>query len=85
MGTKGKTPGSGRKKGTPNKSSGEVRARCRQLIEDPEYISYFKHRMMVGQLAPALHAAWGEQRLTALREAVERLDFATAAAKLGST
>lgn len=50
---KGKKTG-GRTKGVPNKTTGEVGERCRQLIESPEYQTYFQHRLMVGQLPPAL-------------------------------
>lgn len=46
----------GRTKGTPNKTSGVVAERCRQLIESPEYQDYFAHRLKVGQLPPALEA-----------------------------
>lgn len=52
---KGRKTG-GRTKGTPNKSTGEVAERCRALIEDPAYVDYFKHRLYVGQLPPALEA-----------------------------
>jgi hypothetical protein len=52
---KGRKTG-GRAKGTPNKLTGEVAARCRALIEDPKYVDYFQHRLMVGQLPPALEA-----------------------------
>lgn len=52
---KGRKTG-GRTAGTPNKGTGEVAARCRALIESPEYQTYFQHRLMVGQLAPALEA-----------------------------
>ena len=46
----------GRPKGVPNKATGEIAARCRALIEDPEYQKYFGHRFAVGQLPPALEA-----------------------------
>ena len=46
----------GRTKGTPNKTSGLVAERCRQLIEDPKYVDYFQHRLYVGQLPAALEA-----------------------------
>lgn len=52
---KGRKTG-GRVKGTPNKSTGEVAARCRAIVEDPKYLEYFHHRLMVGQLPPALEA-----------------------------
>lgn len=55
---KGRKTG-GRQKGTPNKATIEVQARCRELIESPTYVEYFKHRLEVGQLPPALEAlAW---------------------------
>ena len=50
---KGRKTG-GRRAGTPNKRTGEIEARCRTLIESPEYQQYFAHRLYVGQLAPAL-------------------------------
>ena len=46
----------GRTKGTPNRIYSEVGERCRALIEDPAYQDYFKHRLAVGQLPPALEA-----------------------------
>lgn len=56
----GRKPGTpktgGRTKGTPNKATVEVEARCRALIESDEYIKYFEHRLSVGQLPPALEA-----------------------------
>ncbi len=52
---KGKKTG-GRAAGTPNKGTGEIKATCRKLIEDPAYLDYFKHRLMVGQLPPMLEA-----------------------------
>ena len=56
---KGRKTG-GRVKGSVNIANGEVEARCRQLLEDPEYQAYFKHRLAVGQLAPALEImTWG--------------------------
>jgi hypothetical protein len=69
---KGRKTG-GRKAGTPNRATAEVEAKCRALIEDPEYQTYFKHRLAVGQLAPALeamtwHYAYGKP--------IERLEHA---------
>ena len=57
----------GRTKGTPNKVQKDVAERCRAMIESPEYVAYFQHRLMVGQLAPALealswHYAYGKPR-----------------------
>lgn len=46
----------GRQKGTPNRATELVEARCRALIEDPDYQKYFQHRLQVGQLPPALEA-----------------------------
>jgi hypothetical protein len=55
---KGRKTG-GRQRGTPNKSTLDVGAVCRQIVDDEEYRKYFKHRLMVGQLPPALEAmAW---------------------------
>lgn len=55
---KGRKTG-GRRRGTPNKTSTDIGAACRQLVDDAEYRQYFKHRLMVGQLPPALEAmAW---------------------------
>ena len=76
---KGRKTG-GRRKGSINKSTPELPAlvaarlerdtvvdRCRALIESDEYQTYFRHRLMVGQLAPALEAlswyyAYGKPR-----------------------
>jgi hypothetical protein len=52
---KGRKTG-GRVRGQPNKTASLVGERCRALIESPEYRDYFQHRLMVGQLAPALEA-----------------------------
>lgn len=52
---KGRKTG-GRIAGVPNKTTGMVAERCRALIEAPAYQEYFHHRLMVGQLAPALEA-----------------------------
>lgn len=46
----------GRPKGALNKSTVEVEATCRQLVDDPEYRRYFAHRLSVGSLPPALEA-----------------------------
>ena len=76
---KGRKTG-GRKHGSLNKTDADlprldtaqtkrdcVAERCRGLIESEEYQTYFKHRLMVGQLAPALEAlswyyAYGKPR-----------------------
>lgn len=52
---KGRKTG-GRKPGTPNRSTAMVEARCRALIEDPAYQTYFQKRLKAGTLAPALEA-----------------------------
>lgn len=46
----------GRTKGTPNKTTGEVAARCRALIESPSYVADFERRLRAGELPPALEA-----------------------------
>lgn len=46
----------GRQKGVPNKTTGEIGARCRALLESDGYLAYFKHRLDVGSLPPALEA-----------------------------
>jgi len=55
---KGRKTG-GRSKGTPNKATVEVETRCREILESPEYVKYFNHRLMVGQLpAPLETMVW---------------------------
>lgn len=46
----------GRRKGTPNKSTGAVADRCRQLIESKAYQAFFKQRLERGELPPAVEA-----------------------------
>lgn len=46
----------GRRKGTPNKSTGAVADRCRQLIESIEYQAFFRQRLLAGDLPPAVEA-----------------------------
>lgn len=46
----------GRRKGTPNKSTGAVAERCRQLIESKDYQDYFAHRLFTGNLPAAVEA-----------------------------
>lgn len=46
----------GRRKGTPNKSTGAVAERCRALIESADYQDYFKHRLFTGNLPAAVEA-----------------------------
>ena len=46
----------GRPKGVRNKATVAVEARCREILESPEYVKYFNHRLMVGQLPPALES-----------------------------
>lgn len=55
----------GRAKGTPNKSTTDVAAVARQLVEDDEYRKLFKARLQTGDLAPAVesmlwHYAYGK-------------------------
>lgn len=52
---KGRKTG-GRAVGTPNKRTGEVKARCRALIEAPSYVETFQQRLAAGTLPPALEA-----------------------------
>ena len=46
----------GRPKGVPNKSTGEIAARCKALIESPDYQADFRQRLAEGKLPPALEA-----------------------------
>jgi hypothetical protein len=69
---KGQPRTGGRVKGTPNKATGLVSERCRSIIESPEYLDYFKHRLMVGQLPPLLEKMTWEY---AYGKAVERQEI----------
>ena len=51
-----KPPGSGRKKGTPNKATTEVAAFCRSIVLDPHYLRTFAARAKAGKLPPNLEA-----------------------------
>jgi hypothetical protein len=46
----------GRKKGTPNKATADVRALCTQLLTDPAYVANFTERLHAGKLAPHVEA-----------------------------
>jgi hypothetical protein len=50
----GKSPGSGRKAGTPNKRSAGIKSFARSVLEDPQYQSSFRQRAQTGTLAPGL-------------------------------
>ena len=56
----------GRKKGTPNKATVEIREASRTLVEDPEYRASLRQRLKRGQ-APHMetllhHYAYGKPR-----------------------
>jgi len=46
----------GRKKGTPNKATADVRALCTKLLADADYVANFKQRLQEGKLAPHVEA-----------------------------
>lgn len=55
----------GRTKGTPNKSTTDVAAVARELLDDADYRQMFKTRLKAGDLAPAVesmlwHYAYGK-------------------------
>jgi hypothetical protein len=57
---KGTPKTGGRSKGTPNKATVEVRTLCQRLIEDPEYQTRFKARLLEGALPPGVEQmVWG--------------------------
>ncbi len=45
----------GRRKGTPNKSTGDIRAVAREILEDPAYLRSLRLRIIRGQ-APRIEA-----------------------------
>ena len=51
-----KTPGSGRKRGTLNKVTLEVRETMRAITDDPEYQKKLGERVKSGKAAPAIEA-----------------------------
>jgi len=48
-------PNSGRKKGSRNKATLEIKAACRALLEDPEYLASRRERILAGD-APHLES-----------------------------
>ena len=48
----------GRKKGTPNKASGEVREVARRLVGDPIYLANLKIRLEQGAAGPIESTLW---------------------------
>ena len=63
----------GRPKGAKNRVTSDVGIFCRELVQSSGYRKYFEHRLLVGQLPPALealtwHYAYGKP--------VERLEHA---------
>jgi hypothetical protein len=50
----GSTPGPGRRKGTPNKATVEVKEACRLLVDDPMYVTGLRKRLLAGKLPPAV-------------------------------
>jgi hypothetical protein len=53
-----KTPGSGRKAGTPNKVQTEVRALARALLDDPEYRAALRKRLLDGTAGAMEQLLW---------------------------
>ncbi len=47
-----KTAGSGRRRGTPNKATVDIKALCQKLIGDATYFRKFKKRWREGALPP---------------------------------
>jgi hypothetical protein len=43
-----KTPGSGRKPGSRNKTTLQIREVARELIDDPEYLAALRERLLAG-------------------------------------
>ena len=63
---KGKKTG-GRKRGTPNRATGDVRECCAKLVADPAYLAALRRRLLAGELAPAVetmlwHFAFGRPK-----------------------
>lgn len=50
----GKTPGSGRKKGSLNKATVEAKEFLKGIIDSPDYRENFRERAAAGQLGPAM-------------------------------
>jgi hypothetical protein len=66
---KGSPKRGGRKKGTPNKVTVEVKQLCSELVTDPAYLSKLKKRLHAGKLAPGVentlwHYAFGKPKET---------------------
>jgi hypothetical protein len=62
---KGTPKTGGRKAGTPNKVTREVRELAQQLVQDPRYRSKLRVRLVTGKAAPAVetmlwHYAYGK-------------------------
>lgn len=60
-------PGSGRKKGTPNKATAEIKARAREILEHPEVQATTLEMAIEGRLPPQIwtmlhHYAYGVPR-----------------------
>jgi len=49
-----KVPGSGRKKGTKNKITPEVRGLCKRIVTDPGYLDQLTERARTGELPPGI-------------------------------
>ena len=44
----------GRRRGTPNRATGDARECCAKLVDDPAYQAKLRRRLLSGELAPAL-------------------------------
>lgn len=53
---KGSPKTGGRKKGTPNKVTVEVKDVCRRLVEDPEYLASLQTRLKAGTMQSGLES-----------------------------
>lgn len=51
-----KTPGSGRKRGSRNKATVDVKALAQKLLADRTYFTNFKKRLRLGTLPPTVEA-----------------------------
>lgn len=53
-----KPAGSGRKRGSRNKAGSEVRALCRELLNDPAYLAALKQRLLEGKAGSMEGLVW---------------------------
>lgn len=66
----------GRPEGIPNRSTREIRAMARSLVEDPIYLANLKERLDSGKIAPAVecmlyHYAYGKPPETLILPTME--------------